>query len=66
MIGDRITTDVLFGNRMNSFTVLTEAFKDSKRSIGIEIFRFFEFWLLRRLWKINSVVKKQFNGKEIN
>lgn len=26
VIGDRITTDVLFGNRMNSFTILTDVF----------------------------------------
>lgn len=50
MIGDRLTTDVLFGNLMGAFTVLTDVFEDSKRPIKIEAFRFFENLFCRRKW----------------
>ena len=65
IIGDRITTDILFGNRMNSFTVLTEVFDDSVRSYGIEIFRFFEINLLKRFFRLNDLQKQFFNEKKI-
>jgi uncharacterized protein len=49
MVGDRIFTDVLGGNRMGMFTILIEPIVDADSSIGFQLLRRVEFaiaWLL--------------------
>ena len=49
MVGDRIFTDVLGGNRMGMFTILIEPIVDADSSIGFQLLRRIEFaiaWIL--------------------
>lgn len=45
MVGDRLLTDVLAGNRLGTFTILVEPMVDLTRGSGIYRMRSFEVWL---------------------
>ena len=45
MVGDRLLTDVLAGNRLGMFTILVEPMLDPTRGSGIYRLRSFEVWL---------------------
>ena len=49
MVGDRIFTDVLAGNRMGMFTILIEPIVSADSSIGFNMIRNVEFAIARRL-----------------
>ena len=49
MVGDRIFTDVLAGNRMGMFTILIEPIVSADSSIGFNMIRHVEFAIARRL-----------------
>ncbi|NER36465.1 MAG: YqeG family HAD IIIA-type phosphatase [Oscillatoria sp. SIO1A7] len=45
MVGDRLLTDVLAGNRLGMFTILVEPMVDPNQGSGIYRLRSFEVWL---------------------
>lgn len=45
MVGDRLLTDVLAGNRLGMFTILVEPMVDPTQGSGIYRLRSFEVWL---------------------
>lgn len=45
MVGDRLFTDVLAGNRLGMFTILVEPLVDPVKGSGISRLRSFEVWL---------------------
>ncbi|WP_309741767.1 MULTISPECIES: YqeG family HAD IIIA-type phosphatase [unclassified Chamaesiphon] len=49
MVGDRVFTDVLAGNRMGMFTILIEPIIGADSSVGFNLIRNVEFAIARRL-----------------
>jgi uncharacterized protein len=49
MVGDRVFTDVLAGNRMGMFTILIEPIVSADSSVGFNLIRNVEFAIARRL-----------------
>jgi uncharacterized protein len=49
MVGDRVFTDVLAGNRMGMFTILIEPIVGADSSVGFNLIRTVEFAVARRL-----------------
>ncbi len=49
MVGDRVFTDVLAGNRMGMFTILIEPIVSAESSVGFNLLRRIEFSLARLL-----------------
>ncbi len=49
MVGDRVFTDVLAGNRMGMFTILIEPIVGADSSVGFNLIRTVEFAIARRL-----------------
>jgi uncharacterized protein len=49
MVGDRVFTDVLAGNRMGMFTILIEPIVGADSSVGFNLIRNVEFAIARRL-----------------
>ena len=49
MVGDRVFTDVLAGNRLGMFTILIEPMPDEHNSLSFELLRQAEFILARTL-----------------
>jgi HAD superfamily phosphatase (TIGR01668 family) len=47
MVGDRLLTDVLAGNRLGMFTILVEPMVDPEIAARSYLFRSFEVWLSR-------------------
>lgn len=52
MVGDRLFTDVLVGNRLGMFSILVEPMRDSNRRRRKSWLRAFELWLSQVLAKI--------------
>jgi uncharacterized protein len=59
MVGDRIFTDVLAGNRLGMFTILVEPMSHQESSAGFHILRQVEFTLAKTVGV--SFVKKDTN-----
>jgi HAD superfamily phosphatase (TIGR01668 family) len=49
MVGDRVFTDVLAGNRMGMFTILIEPIVSADTSVGFSLIRSVEFSIARTL-----------------
>ena len=49
MVGDRVFTDVLAGNRMGMFTILIEPIVSADSSLGFNLLRNVEFAIARKL-----------------
>jgi uncharacterized protein len=49
MVGDRLFTDVLAGNRLGMFTILIEPIVDAESAIGFQAIRSVEFAIARAL-----------------
>lgn len=49
MVGDRLFTDVLAGNRLNMFSILVEPIVSSQSHQTFHLIRQTEFWISRRL-----------------
>ena len=63
MVGDRIFTDVLAGNRLGMFTILVEPTIDPLVAVRSHPIRDFEIWLSRLLGVSLNAYKNQINKK---
>lgn len=61
MVGDRLFTDVLAGNRLGMFTILVEPMLESNFSAGSSPARDFEVWLSRTLGVSLSAKQQNLN-----
>ncbi len=62
MVGDRLFTDVLAGNRLGMFTILVEPMVDSGEALRRSPMRSFEVWLSQRLGVSLNLEAGSFSG----
>ncbi|MGQ4648688.1 YqeG family HAD IIIA-type phosphatase [Lyngbya aestuarii] len=61
MVGDRLFTDVLAGNRLGMFTILVEPMVDSSLSVRSHPIRDFEVWISQALGVSVTAVQQNLN-----
>lgn len=64
MVGDRLFTDVLAGNRLGMFTILVEPMTDPDRAAQFYPLRSFEVWLSQSLGASIAPVTQNFTNRD--